>query len=339
MLKSRIFFSVCLALLSAVAVSAAPKDAADPKELVSRAMQQQYLWTQSTPPLLLHGEVRIWDAKGNSAKGEYTYNWVSPSRWREHIHFVNYDRVRVGDAGGYWQKSDVDYRPEIIFNLEKVLDLKDALKIEPKQTLGKVKSRKVNGVQAECTEVKWPSVTAAEMCFDESNGTLVSIDFYTLPGRHPPAITRLEYGKFAPLAGKLVAQEVKAMQGTKMVASLDILELSETPQADAALFDPPANADHWATCNEVHDRELVVSDPPIYPSEAKEKLEQGLVIVYAVIEADGSVSHTKLIQGASPFLDALTLSSVNKWRYKPAACGQEPVRTEIAIPMDFWLGG
>jgi TonB family protein len=341
MLKGSILISLVASLLAASGAEAAPPKgpAQDSSELVSRAIEKQYLGGEGTPPLVLHGEVRIWDHKGNVAKGEYTYNWVSASRWSEHIHFVNYDRIRVGDADGYWQKSDVDYEPQIIFELETLLNIKNVLKIQPKQTLGKVKSRQQNGLKEQCLEVKWPSVTEREMCFDESNGTLASVDYYTIPGQHQPEITRLEYGKFTAVGDKLVAHEVRAMRGSKMVASLNVLELSGSPETDAAAFNQPEGSSHWATCKEVEDRELVASDPPIYPAEAKSQLEQGRVIVYLVVEGDGSVSHLKLIQGATPMLDSVMLSSVKQWRYKPAACGQTPVRTEKSIPIDFWLVG
>jgi outer membrane biosynthesis protein TonB len=124
-----------------------------------------------------------------------------------------------------------------------------------------------------------------------------------------------------------------------MVASMNVLELAEAPETDPALFHPPENAVHWATCDKAQDRELIASSPPIYPSEAKTKFEQGRVIFYAVIEGESSVSHTKLIQAATPVLDAVTLAALNQWRYKAATCGQTPVRTETSIAMDFWLGG
>ena len=340
MIIKRILAGVFGTLLAVGGTWAAPKDApADARELISRAIQQEYLWTQGTPALLLHGEVRIWDAKGAVAKGEYTYNWASPSRWREDIRFVNYQRTRVGDAGGYWQKSAMDYEPQPIFRLEAVLKLKDAVEMGPKQTLTKLKHHEEDGKQRLCTEIRWSLATDRILCFDPSNGTLTSVEFVRIEGQHERDITKLEYSGFAPIAGKLVPREVQAFEGTKMVAALNILELAEAPQADPALFTPEQGAGHWAQCSEAEDRELLTSSAPQYPSAAKEKLEQGRVIYYGVIEGDGTLSHLTLIQGAAPLLNAVTLEALKNWRYKPAACGQEPARTETSLLMDFFLGG
>jgi TonB family protein len=57
-----------------------------------------------------------------------------------------------------------------------------------------------------------------------------------------------------------------------------------------------------------------------------------------VVEADGSLSHTKIIQRATPGLEEAAIEALRQWRYKPAACGQKPLRTETSIPIDFWLG-
>lgn len=338
MLVNRTLAVVFATLLSATAARSAPKDAApDPKDLISHALQQEYLWTEGTPPLFLHGELQLWDAKGAVAKGEYTYHWVSPSRWREEIRFVNYQRVRVGDAEGYWQKSGIDYEPQPIFKLEMVLKLKDAVQVGAKQTLSKVRTREEGGKRQQCTEIRWSSATDRDLCFDQGTGTLASVDFIRPNYQHEPEITRLEYGAFAPLGGKLVAHEVRALRGTKMVASIKIVELAEGPQADPGLFVPPEGAAHWARCAEAENRELLTSSAPQYPSEAKEKLQQGRVIHYAVVEGDGTLSHITLIQGAAPLLDAVTGQALKDWHYKPVTCGQEPARTELSIPIDFFL--
>ena len=342
MIRTRAIATVLAGWVLATAVWTAAKDkdaAMDPKELISRALQKQELWVEGTPALLLHGEVRIWERKGNVAKGEYTYSWISPSRWREEIRFLNYQRIRIGDAGGYWQKSDLEYEPEMIFNLEKVLYVKDALRVNMKQTLTKVKAEKDKDSQKNCTDVKWPSATEKTLCFDEADGTLASVEYHRIDGQHAPEVSRLEFDKYATVGDKRVPQEVRALSGTNPVASLNVLELTPAAQMDPALFNPPDNAEHWATCKDVQGRELLSSDPPIYPPGSKAKLEQGRVIYYVVVEGDGTLSHEKLIQGATPALDAVTRATLNEWRYKPAACGKTPVRTETSISMDFWLGG
>jgi len=59
----------------------------------------------------------------------------------------NYKRLRVHDAKGYWQQSTLKFQPEIIFQLDTLLDLKAVFRLAEKQVLGKVKSRDKDGVR------------------------------------------------------------------------------------------------------------------------------------------------------------------------------------------------
>jgi hypothetical protein len=104
----------CLFLANA-ASRAAKEDAASPEALISRARLQEEIWTSGTPPMLMRAEVQVSDAKGGLMHGDYTFNWVSPSQWREEIRLGSYERLRVRDPKGYWQKSELNYQPEIIF--------------------------------------------------------------------------------------------------------------------------------------------------------------------------------------------------------------------------------
>ena len=77
--------------------------------------------------------------------------------------------------------------------------------------------------------------------------------------------------------------------------------------------------------------------PPRYPTSARANQEQGRVILYAVIEADGSLSHMTIIHRSTPDLEAAAVEAIRHWHYKPAACGQTPIRVETSIATDFWL--
>ncbi|HKV04514.1 MAG TPA: TonB family protein [Candidatus Acidoferrales bacterium] len=325
-------------LLEPSGPSAAKENATSPEALISRARLVEEIWTAGMPSMLMRAEVQIADAKGALATGEYTFNWASPTRWREDIRFVNYERLRVRDANGYWEKSLVDYKPEVIFQLDTLLHLNDALRVEPKQTLGKTKPREENGVRQECTEVKWATRTDHILCFDESNGALLSVDYPTADNQHPPQVTRIEYAAFTPVGRKLVPYEIRALRDQKVVASVKILGIAETSEEKPELFNPPENAVYWAQCVELQDPELITAPVPAYPPNARANHEEGRVILYGVVEPDGSLSHTRVIQRATPALEAAALLSLSQWRYKPAMCGQTAVRTETSISLDFWLG-
>jgi TonB family protein len=308
-----------------------------PEELISRARLQEELWAEGTPPMFLRAELQVSDGKGHLVKGDYTFDWASPSKWREEIRFENYVRLRVGDAKGYWQRSGPSYQPEAIFELDKLLEFKDAIKVEANQTLGKVINRKNAGVSQPCTDVKWPSGTERRLCFDHASGSLVSIEYPTLKHQTPFEISRIEYSAFNAVAGKLVPYEIRALKGRKVVAEVRVVEIAKLNPKSPGLFKVPANAEFWAQCNDMKKQELENRVVPRYPASARANHEQGRVIVYAVVEPDGSLSHLTIIQAVAPDLDAAAVEAIRQWHFKPAACGQTPIRVETSIGTDFWL--
>jgi TonB family protein len=335
--KSTLLILACL-LLTSTAWCAGGDTASSPEALISRARSQEELWTEGTPPMMMRAELQVSDGKGGLTHGEYTFDWASPSEWREEIRFANYIRIRVGDAKGYWQTSELNHQPEVIFLVDKLLHLKDAAMVGAKQTLGKVNNRKNAGVLQNCTEVKWRSGTDRTLCFDDSNGTLISIEYPAGENQHPREISRIEYSSFNAVAGKLVPYEVQALTDRKVIAAVKVLEISKVTEENPALFAVPANAEFWAQCDDMQEPEPVDQSPPRYPANARANHEQGRVITYAVIEADGSLSHMAIIQGAARELEAATLETLHQWHYKPAACGNTPIRVETSIETDFWMG-
>lgn len=334
--KSTVLIFVCLFLANTVGY-AGNEEAENPETLISRARLQEEIWTEGTPPTLMRAEIQIAEAHGHLAHGSYTLAWVSPSQWTEEIRFGNYERLRVREAKGYWQKSGLSYQPQIIFQLDTMLRVKDLLKVEPKQTLGKVKNRDNAGTQQRCADLKWPKSVDRTMCFDEANGVLASVEYPTGENRNPPEISRIEYGAFGTVGGKLVPYEIRALQGRKVVAAVKVLEITKITEANPAMFAVPADAEFWAQCDDVQQAELVERVQPGYSTKARGNGEQGRVILYAVIEADGSLSHLTIIHRATRDLEAAAVEAVRHWHYKPAACGQTPIRMEISTAIDFWL--
>jgi len=131
---------------------ASREEPANPEALVTKARSQQ-VWDEQTPPLHVKAELGIAGSDGSTAQGNYLFDWVSPTQWREEIKFANYQRLRVRDAKGYWQKSTLDFQPMLIYELSGMLHVKDVLRVRSVQTFGKVKRRESDGQS--CVAVNW----------------------------------------------------------------------------------------------------------------------------------------------------------------------------------------
>ena len=313
------------------------EDTVSPESLLAQARELQDVWSDGTPAVKVRTEIEILDAKGKTTPGQYVVTWISPSRWREELEIANYKRLRVHDSKGYWQQSTLSFRPEVIFQLDSILDLKTVLKIGAKQALGKVKTRDKDGVRHKCTEVKWTTGTERVLCFDEASGSLLSVEYPRSKIRNPPDISRVEYSAFNKLGDKRIPYEVHAFRDRTVVVTTKVTDVTPITEGDPGLFAPPTNSEFWPQCDDMQSPELVNPVQPKYPTNARTNGEQGRVVFYAVIETDGTLSHLTLIQRATPTLESAAADAIRQWHYKPAACGSTPIRMETSIPVDFWL--
>ena len=307
------------------------------ESLLAEARKLQNVWTDGTPPVKVRTEIAILDATGKSVPGQYVVTWISPSRWKEELEIATYKRIRVHDSKGYWQKSTQSFQPEIIFQLDSMLNFDTVLRIGTKQSLGKVKTRNKDGVRQKCTEVKWNTGTERILCFDGANSTLLTTEYPTSENQHSPDISKVEYSSFSKLGDKYIPYQVRAFRDRTAVVTAKVTDITPITESDPASFTPLANSEFWPQCDDMQSPELANRVPPIYPTKARFNGEQGRVVFYAVIETDGTLSQLTLIQRATPALESAALDAVRQWRYKPAACSSVPIRVETSIPVSFWL--
>ena len=331
--------SLCFALLLLLAAGAgfcADKDTVSADELLAQARRLE-VWSEGSPAVTMQAELSIADPKNGTVHGSYALVWKSTTHWKDQIHFANYDRVRVRDGQTLWQKSSLDYQPLVIFQLDNLLNAKDELSFLPNQKLKRSSRRKERGAEDTCTAVQWDTGTARTLCFDPVSGALVRVDYPTGESQNTPAINRIEYGSFAMVEGKLVPNEVQAYRDRQMVAEVKITEISKPTGNSLTELNPPPGAEAWPTCDDLLAPVLTTHVSPRYPQSARDHHVEGRVTFYAVVEADGTLSRLRPIEGTDPSLLAATAQALSQWRYKPATCGQTPVRMETSVSADFWL--
>jgi len=312
-------------------------DTVGPESLLAQARKLQHVWSDGTPPVKVRAEIEIFDAKGKTISGQYIVTWISTSRWREELEIADYKRLRVHGSKGYWQQSTLTFQPEIIFQLDSMLDPETLLKIGTNQSLGKVKTRDKNGVRQKCTDVKWTTTTERVLCFDEASGSLLSVEYPTSEDQPPRNISRVEYSAFNKLGDKRIPYEVHAFRDRTAVVTIKVTDITSITEGNAAPFAPPVDSEFWPECDDMQSPELVNRVQPKYPADARFNGEKGRVVFYAVIETDGTLSHLTLIQRATPRLELAASDAIRQWRYQPAACGPTPIRMETSIETAFWL--
>ena len=83
----------------------------------------------------------------------------------------------------------------------------------------------------------------------------------------------------------------------------------------------------------------LLSAPIAYPAEARERGEEGIVQVQALVGADGRVIKTVAMpnQKAAPVLIDAAVAAVRGWTFEPAKIGDRPVKIWVAVPVNFRL--
>lgn len=76
-----------------------------------------------------------------------------------------------------------------------------------------------------------------------------------------------------------------------------------------------------------------------YPAEAKQRGEQGLVHVKALVGKDGRVTEVTVEPGQTvpPVLAQAAVAAVRQWTFEPGRSGGEPVAVWITVPVNFKL--
>jgi len=168
-LRVAIFLTGAGCVLAPRALSSA--DNPPVEEILERARKLEGISDSGTPFLM---QATIKAAIGEKEfTGEYKLNWSGPHRWREILVLADFRRIRYGVDDGYRQLRSLEYQPEVIFDLDKMLGVDSMLRIGPRETAREVRTRRIDGVALSCIEIGGKNIVDRELCFDPATGLLV----------------------------------------------------------------------------------------------------------------------------------------------------------------------
>jgi protein TonB len=82
---------------------------------------------------------------------------------------------------------------------------------------------------------------------------------------------------------------------------------------------------------------LVRRVEPTYPPTAVSARLQGIVILEAVVDEEGTVKDVKVLRSVNPLLDREALAAVRQWRYSPVVLNGTPVPFVLSVSLSFSL--
>lgn len=74
--------------------------------------------------------------------------------------------------------------------------------------------------------------------------------------------------------------------------------------------------------------------PPEWPAEAARRGLCGIVIVQAVLDAQGVVRQTRILRSI-PMLDDAAVAAVCQWRFTPARVAIRPIAVAVTLAVEF----
>jgi protein TonB len=76
---------------------------------------------------------------------------------------------------------------------------------------------------------------------------------------------------------------------------------------------------------------------PSYPPTAVDAHLQGIVILEAIVDRDGTVAEVKVLRSANGLLDREALIAVRQWRYSPLVLNGQRERFVLTVTLSFFL--
>jgi protein TonB len=81
----------------------------------------------------------------------------------------------------------------------------------------------------------------------------------------------------------------------------------------------------------------IFSPSPLYTEDARRAGIQGVVILEAVVDAEGSVRNVKILKGLPMGLEQAAVDAVKKWKFKPATLNGKPVAVYYNLTINYRL--
>lgn len=88
---------------------------------------------------------------------------------------------------------------------------------------------------------------------------------------------------------------------------------------------------------EVKAPQIINKVEPGYPEAARKARMEGVVILEAIITAQGNVEEVKVLKSVNPLLDASAQRAVQQWKYRAATLNGRAVRVYLTVTVTFNL--
>lgn len=193
-----------------------------------------------------------------------------------------------------------------------------------RNTMRYAASKTVGPAQVFRDASKWMGIDAGFVCVDPSSGVLLF---------HQSRVFGFEYGKYEPWAQKVYPRLMRAVVYGKTLVEVHVSSIERLDNIPPALFEPLPGSEQ--VCAPSPGKWAARVPVPEYPAFAKQARKQGAVVVYALVQPDGTVRDATIAFSSSPeFADAVSVI-LPRLRAEPLRCAGTPVALETSFVITF----
>jgi TonB family protein len=156
----------------------------------------------------------------------------------------------------------------------------------------------------------------------------------TFAFNRPPAIDVPKQLPPASPPGESSRQEDAAVFGDRRVYAMQI-NLPNLTSAGGSWIIRFAERDEVPRPGELSTPVALNKVDPAYPTEMMKNRIEGIVTLYAVIRADGTVGEIRVLRGFNDRLNENARIALSRWKFRPASKNGEPVELEAVVQIPF----
>jgi hypothetical protein len=255
----------------------------------------------------------------HGTQGTYQFWSFERSRWRTEISARGYHHTEVGFPDHRAVAADLPYVPQPIQTLLELV----SNGTEYQWPLNGAKLSVKNEQDGTCAVIKREKKNELQLCFDRATSLL-----HTVTDRSG---NRFEFLDYQSIDGRMVPRKLNAYEAKYLVVEAKLETLQTLATVDAALTQPPPNAENWDWCENMQPPKLIRAIRPMMPFGAW----RGFSRFWVVVGTDGRVEQGGLMDSGGPALDRAAAAAMEDWLFRPAMCQGIPVRVKTTASFAF----
>lgn len=325
-------------------INALPSLPQEPREILTAAQPLYDFNSADLKPWHLKATYQLFDQSGKPLEeGAFEYWWASPkvhrSSWTRpsavrtdwHLDNGTQSYRATGQELRYFERS----LPSLLF-----APLPGAHDLDSGKTRIELHERLSNGT-------KFPCITIISLKATGASNSRQSVDpIYCFDPQLPDLRASYTFGEvitdfnnIAKFQGRFLAREILISVGGRKIFSAVVENAGALAVSDPALMPEPdakpLNVDKLCDATGTMIGHLLKKRMPVYPLEARQRRQQGTVLIQVTIGTDGKVRDPEVELAPSPVLAAAAVDAVSHWEYEPITVNGGPIEMETMVRVIF----